>query len=221
MSGWFEHQYPYSNLHELNLDWLLKEMKTLESRMDGLEQKILKTVQDWVEPYVENELNALRSEMDAFRVEMDNMRTYFDNTVATLNNQYSDFVQNVNNQISALEQRLDGFYNYVDTKIDEVNRETESKIQASNNRTDYEIGQAVIMLREEIANGIAGLKVVNYFTGELIPIQDMTNFLCTLHTENAITYDELASANIDYDALANLHMTYEELALKGKSFILP
>ena len=217
MVNWFGHSYPYTNFHELNLDWLLDKMKELEGKMDGLEEQILHSVDE----LVTTRLNEFRHEMDEFRVEMENMRTYFDNTVATLNEQYAQFVRDVDERISALESRLDGFYSYVDAKIDEVNRETESKIQASNNRTDYEISEAVEMLREEIAQGVAGLKVVNYFTGELIPIQDMTNFLCTLHTENAITYDELASANIDYDDYIALHMTYEELALKGKSFILP
>ena len=221
MINWFGHQYPYSVLHELNLDWLIDKMKELESKMDGLEAQILKTVQEWVEPYVENELNSFRAEMDVFRSEMTEMREYFDNTVANLNGQYSEFVRDVDERITSLESRIDGFTAYVDAKIEESNRETESKIQASNQRTDEEIAEAMTILREEIAQGVAGLKVINYFTGALVSIQDMVNFLASLHTENAISYTELASANITYNDYVALHMTYEELALKGKSFINP
>ena len=221
MIDWFGHEYPYSNLHELNLDWLIDKMKELEGEMDGLEEKILQTVKDWVEPYVDEQLNVIREEMDSFRVEMNEMREYFNTTIATLNEQYADFVADVDGRISALESRIDGFTEYVDRKIDECNRETESKIAQSNARTDEEIAEAMAVLREEIAQGVAGVKVVNYFTGQLVSIQEMTNFLASLHTENAITYTELAGANITYTQYEALHMTYTELALKGKSFIIP
>lgn len=34
------HKYPYSNLHDLNLDWVLDELKTLKDKVEEQENKI-------------------------------------------------------------------------------------------------------------------------------------------------------------------------------------
>ena len=39
--GLFE-QFPYSNFHELNLDWILQKIKELEEKVDSIEDRILK-----------------------------------------------------------------------------------------------------------------------------------------------------------------------------------
>jgi hypothetical protein len=36
MSIWFEHNYPYTNFHEMNLDYLLKQQKELAEKVDGI-----------------------------------------------------------------------------------------------------------------------------------------------------------------------------------------
>lgn len=44
--GLFEH-FPYTNFHELNLDWILEKMKELEVTNESLENKILDILNDW------------------------------------------------------------------------------------------------------------------------------------------------------------------------------
>ena len=39
--GLFE-QFPYSNFHELNLDWILQKIKELDEKVDSIEDRILK-----------------------------------------------------------------------------------------------------------------------------------------------------------------------------------
>lgn len=36
----FIHKFPYSNFHEINLDWLINSMKTLESSFKELSDKV-------------------------------------------------------------------------------------------------------------------------------------------------------------------------------------
>ena len=36
----FIHRFPYSNFHEINLDWLINSMKTLESSFKELSDKV-------------------------------------------------------------------------------------------------------------------------------------------------------------------------------------
>ena len=34
MMNWFSHRYPYSDLHELNLDWIIDTVKNLENKVN-------------------------------------------------------------------------------------------------------------------------------------------------------------------------------------------
>ena len=36
----FIHKFPYSNFHEINLDWLIDSMKNLESQFAGVKKEI-------------------------------------------------------------------------------------------------------------------------------------------------------------------------------------
>ena len=61
--------------------------------------------------------------------------------------------------------------------------------------------------------------MLNYFTGTRYSVQDMFDYLCLLHVENGITYDELAAAENTYTQLAAYNMTYTQLAMNGGSII--
>lgn len=37
----FWNKYPYSNIHDLNLDWLIKKMKELLEHVDNIDQYII------------------------------------------------------------------------------------------------------------------------------------------------------------------------------------
>lgn len=73
----------------------------------------------------------------------------------------------------------------------------------------------------QVGKGVVNVRILNYFTGERVTVQEMFDTLAQLHLENPISYTELAAAGITYTALAALNMTYTELAVKGKSFITP
>ncbi len=39
-------EYPYTNLQDLNLDWILRKMKKLQEDMDGLLQKAIEEARE-------------------------------------------------------------------------------------------------------------------------------------------------------------------------------
>ena len=39
----FKNTYPYTDFHELNLDWLLERLTKVESRIDGINKKLKRT----------------------------------------------------------------------------------------------------------------------------------------------------------------------------------
>lgn len=203
-------KFPTQNGEMINLDWIISEVKRLNQNLDELEARVLEAALKATKEYVDEELATIREEFADLEEDMVEMKAYFDEKVATLQDNYDAFTNYVNIQISLLNNRITEFDQTIKNDIIGVNALTDLKIQQNN---EY--------ILNKVAEGLVNLKVINYFTGEVVTVQEMFNTLAELHLENPITFTELASASITYDDLALLNMTYTELAIKGKSFIIP
>ena len=53
--GAFE-QFPYTNFHELNLDWIIKQIKNFQNSLDNINGQITEIVQEYLASV---ELNAM------------------------------------------------------------------------------------------------------------------------------------------------------------------
>ena len=209
MSDIFDHGYPYSDYHELNLTWVIEKIQELNVNLTTLEDRVLANAIQASKEYVDERMTEVITDFNALSDEVAQLRIYFDQQVSQLQNQYNVFVVAVRNQLDMMTARINAFDQTIKNDIIGVNALTDLKIEQNN---EY--------ILEKVAEGLVNIKVVNYFTGELVTVQDMFNYLSQFHLEDAITYTELAGANITYDDYIALHMTYTELAQKGKSFIL-
>lgn len=209
MSDIFDHKYPYSDFHELNLTWVIEKIQELNVNLTTLEERVKAETLEATKDYVDSRMADIISEFNALSSEVESLRLYFDNKVAELQGQYNIFIVSVRNQLDIMSARIEEFDQTIKNDIIGVNALTDLKIEQNN---DY--------ILEKVAEGLVNIKVVNYFTGELTSVQDMFNYLSRFHIEDAISYNELAGANITYNDYVALHMTYTELAQKGKSFIL-
>lgn len=205
----FTHDYPYTDNHELNLSWVIKKVQELNVNLDTLEERVKEASIEASKEYVNIRLAEVFEDFAELSREVDDLRQYFDNQVQTLQNNYNAFTNLVQQQIVLLTNRINDFDQTIKNDIIGVNALTDLKIQQNND-----------FILEKVAEGLVNIKVINYFTGELVTVQEMLNYLSHFHLENAISYTELADANLTYNNYVALHMTYTELAQKGKSFIL-
>lgn len=211
MSGFpWNIKYPVSNDEMINLDWILNKVKELDKNMDELEQRVLEAALKATKEYVDEEMAQIRSEFNDLSIEVANLRIYFDDKIDELQDDYDTFVNSVRNELNRMTRRIEDFEATVQGEIIGVNALTDLKIEQNN---EY--------ILDRVAEGIVNVRVLNYFSGELVTIQQMFDTLAQLHLDNPITYNELDSAAIDYNSLIALNMTYTELAIKGKSFIIP
>lgn len=206
----FQHMYPDTNLHELDLSWILKEVAEFDKQLDELEERVIEAAVKASKEYIDVQVAEIRTEFENLSNQVNNLSIQFNQTVKELQNQYTTFVNAVDISINRLVHRIEDFEDEMEAAIIGVNALTDLKIQQNN---EY--------ILEEIAKGVVNVRVINYFTGERVTIQQMFDTLAELHLENPITFNELASAAITYNDLAALNMTYTELAVKGKSFIIP
>ena len=188
-------KYPYTNLHELNLDWIISEMKAINDRMETLLQEAIDAATANAEAYVDTKLGAIESEF----AEIKNQFIALDQHVDELDDLVNDFNTNITNQINALKQ-------YIDDGLEADRLQMQLLISQNN---EYLLGQMETYL--------ANIKVINYFTGEKVTIQDMFNYLAMLHLNDSIDYDTMAARAKTYTQLAALNINYTNLALHGNT----
>ena len=210
LNNLFTHKYPLENLHELDLSWCIEKITEFEARLDSFEtdlhDKLLTETKEYVDECLIDviaQFNELKEEVDAFELavsdRIDHMEGLFD-----------AFTDDVTNRIILLNNRMDTFEQTIQNEIAGITATVDTKIAINN---EY--------ILDEVGRRFVNIKVLNYFTGEEVTVQQMFDYLSEKHLENPITYTELAAANITYTAYAALNMTYTELAVKGKSFINP
>lgn len=191
-------KYPYTDFHELNLDWILKEMKDLQAAMDGLLEKAIEEATKAAKEYVDEQLAVIEADFATLQRNFNAL----DVNVRNLNIAFDQFVTNINGQIAALK-----------TYIDDA-------LQAQTLQTQLLIAQNNEYLLSEMETYLTQIKVINYFTGEKVTIQDMFNYLAQLHLSDAIDYDTMASRALTYTYLAGLNINYTNLAMHGNTLYI-
>lgn len=195
----FVNNFPYTDFHELNLDWIIKKIKEFENTIDSFEENVLKKAND----YTDSELLKLSQKISLEFIEFTKEVT---DKIANIDEKYNQFVIYVNNRITLMENELVKMNDYIQTILKQANEYTQ---QAIINNNAYIIS--------ETTKALSTVKVINYFTGERVSIQDMFDYLCQFHLENAINYTVMASREKTYIEFNALNITYTDLALNGGS----
>lgn len=193
----FTNDFPYTDFHEINLDWILNKIKEFQERIDSFEDTVLKKAN----AYTDSEILKLSQKISAEFVDFTKEIT---DKIANIDSNYKQFVTYVNNRITLMENELVKMNDYIQTILKQANEYTR---QAIINNNAYIIS--------ETTKALSTVKVINYFTGERVSIQEMFNYLCQFHLENSINYTVMASREKTYTEFNNLNMTYTDLALNG------
>ena len=194
----YNSEYPYTDATRYNSDWALNKIKDLQAQLDNIGDDIFNRSKEYTDERV-----------SVFQNQLDNMRQELTETENRINNSFDSFKSDVLAQLVIFDSRIDAFRTEINNDIIGVNARTDEAIKQNN---EYLINELTVELSK--------LRVVNYFTGESISVQEMFDYLSNLHVENGITYDELVALEKTFDALAGLLVTYTQVAINGKLVII-
>ena len=193
----FNNKYPYSDFHEMNLDWILETVSNLEKRVDTLKNEFL----DQANKYTDEKFAEVKNDLAELEKELNTV-------VGELQSQYSEFTRVINSRIQ-----------FIQNDINTLNQKIDAEIIGANEYTNQAIMQNNNYLIEKLSESLNSLLVVNFFTGEKVTIQSMFDTLAKLHIQSPLTYTDYAKKNITNTNLSLLNITYTDLVVKGNQLI--
>lgn len=202
MINW--HDYPYTDLHEMNLDWIIDVVKELDTRVDNIVAEITSEVVDLAveqcKEYIDEQMVPIIAQMDDIINQVNDLA----HDVDSFSQQLIDLAGDLDDLEQDMIGRFTSVYGYIDGQIVAVNARTDAAIIANN---DYIINN----MQQYLAN----IKVLNYFTGEYVSIQDMFDYLAAFHLTNALDYDTMNTRALTYNQFNALNINYTDLAVNG------
>lgn len=175
--------------------------------------KLYKKLEEVIAEVNEIDQEAIQQALDDMRAEIAKFETQIQKQYNELDGKYQALYEELNTSILELADTTAASLEELDTKIYNLGESLKDIM-------DLKIEENNEYIFESIASEIIGIKVLNYFTGEKVTVQEMFDYLAQLHATDGITVTELITRQKTVNELIALNFTYEHLAKNGKNIIV-
>ena len=206
--GLFEN-FPYTNFHELNLDWVIKTMKALDEKVDSIEDRIYNKSKAYTDEQISilrNEFNSLEDEFIVFKADVNKM---FADYTARQDKAFTDYKALVDAQIDLLEQ-----------EIRDAKAELKTLLAQANSYTDASMQMLLLQIPPIISDQIRTSLVYNLLTGKYVTIQAMFDYLCMFHAPDSLTCGDMFTKNNTCAQISLYNKTCMEFTTSAKNFVV-
>ena len=189
-------QFPYTNFHDLNLDWVLKEVKRVSEAVDKWSTEVL----DAAKAYTDVKVAA-----EAERANQANL----------------ELKQSVETAIRDFQNVVNGALTGFQEQLKQQDAEIDANLVAARGYTNAQIAQNNEFLMEEISKGLIDLKVLNLFTGKYVTVQEMFDYLATFHLTGAISVAQIGNAQRTVNTVVGYRATCTDIVINGYHVFYP
>lgn len=113
-------------------------------------------------------------------------------------------IAEVNASINNLDTKYNTETNRLQEEINNLTAEINAIVQSIDLSIDVKLKEYDASIKSYIATQLIDVRVINYFTGESVTVQEMFDYLASLHVDNGLTYQELADRGYTYSRLIQL-----------------
>lgn len=233
----FYNKYPYTDFHELNLDWLLEHYQELVDQLNQINAWISEHKIQYNEAIarltaLENEINTfeaqIRAEFAALKAQqqaqldaaINNINIEVDNKLAQLSADVQTAIDDIYSQYDrlqiAISEELNEFRRKVNNEITSIRNEMRANNQLIFQWVENRIDDFINSLPE-----ILTVNVYNPYRGEVTDIQTAINDIYSVACIWGLTaqqYDDLGLTAEEYD---NLELTAVEYDTTGYKLLYP
>ena len=236
-------QIPYTNVHELNLDWVLAEIKKFDDYITSIKAIIdeLATYYDLVN-HLQEEVQSLHQEVNTYSGRISDLES----TVVIIQRRITeletdliklitaesntrksvdDDLQNQINQIKHAISDINSLRAYIDAVYKSLRQYTDSAISLSEHKLYFYINEKVLFLQSEIdeihemllhvAINVNNWNAYAYAPDGRIDF-DLNNKLIYQHTGNNLTAEQYCKLNLTADQYATFNLTADEYLVFGR-----
>lgn len=189
----FINEFPYSDFHQLNADWLIQKTKSLMLQMAQVQEILAQ-----IEVLTEDQIKALiNSAIATNNIDLYNRMTQLHTDIT---NEYKTYVLNQIDQLRVYIDNQDVYYDnlakgYATTAQTNANAYTDSKI------LDYTM-------------------MVNPITGQYEDVRDVVNdIVYYFHSENTLTAGEYDALDMTADYYDSKDLTAYDYDFNGKNLL--
>lgn len=175
--------------------------------------KLYKKLEEVIAEVNEIDQDAIQQALDDMRAEIAKFEAQIQKQYNALDEKYQKLYEELNTSILELADTTAESLEELDTKIYNLGESLKDIM-------DLKIEENNEYIFESIASEIIGIKVLNYFTGEKVTVQEMFDYLAQLHATDGITVTELITRQKTVNELIALKFTYTQLAQNGKNIIV-
>lgn len=173
---------------------------------------IIDTSLDEAKKYTDSKI---AEQLEVIKEAVDEVHKTSEEAVAEVHKVESDLKKNYADFEKVVNARLV----FQDNKIDTLNTNLIAGLKSANSYTDYAIKNNNVYILDEVAKGFVTLRVVNYFTGDSVTVQEMFDYLAQFHLQNAISYEQLEATEKTYDEIEGYDKSYSDWVLNGYNII--
>lgn len=183
-------RYPYTDLHDMNLDWILEQVLAIGNKVAELENVS--------NAYTDEQIKALRTELLA---ELDKLHAQLNKEFAALSSEFDAVQAALKKDLEDMQYQLDAGLSSIAPRINQAIKEYDTYIKAY------------------INNQLIDVQVINYFTGEKVSIQVMFDTLARFHVTNGLTYQQIADRGYTYQEMIDIckreNRTYGDIVMNA------
>lgn len=189
-------QFPYTNFHDLNLDWILKEVDRVRKAVDTWSTEVLDAAKKYTDVNIAAEAERANQSILELKQSTETAIRDFQNVV-------NGTLENFQQQLTAFDGELD------------------SNLAAARGYTNAQIAQNNEFLMDEISKGLIDLKVLNLFTGTYVTVQEMFDYLSAFHLTGAISIAQVANAQRTADTVVGYKASCTDIVKDGYKIFYP
>lgn len=212
-------QIPYTNTHELNLDWIIHKLKDFEQELASIEDydPRISAVESAITS-INSSLATIRNSLTALNKRCNTLEDSVDDVKESINALYASVAEDIaaiQREVDSIRVQYTTLRAYIDVRDDSVLEESKNfTLQKISALLDYFEDPSIVY-------------VVNPFTGEIQTIQQFIDTLAEYLRYGALTAAEYDSLNLtaeEYDAMQIKALEYDmfgkyAIAFLNKAFV--